>query len=96
MADNSLQTGADSIRDIDRSGTGPKTQVMQLDHGGSGASESLTSPTNPLPIKAVDPTQLELLARILTELQVVSTLLQVGLSTKDDPADLRADYSVSI
>lgn len=49
MADNSTQGGADSIRDIDRSGTGPKTQVFQLDHGGAGASESLTSPTNPLP-----------------------------------------------
>ena len=50
MADNSLQTGSDSIRDIDRSGAGPKTQVFQLDHGGSGASESLTSKTNPLPV----------------------------------------------
>lgn len=50
MTDNSSQGGADSIRDIDRSGAGPKTQVMQIDHGGPGATESLTSKTNPLPI----------------------------------------------
>jgi hypothetical protein len=50
MADNSLQGGTDSIRDIDRSGSGPKTQVFQLDHGGTGATESLTSRSNPLPV----------------------------------------------
>jgi len=50
MTDNSTQGGADTIRDIDRSGAGPKTQVFQLDHGGTGASESLTSKTNPLPV----------------------------------------------
>ena len=50
MADNSLQGGSDSIRDIDRSGAGPKTQVFQVDHGGTGASESLTSRTNPFPV----------------------------------------------
>lgn len=38
MADNSLQGGADTIRDIDRAGV--KTQVTQLDVGGA-ASESL-------------------------------------------------------
>jgi hypothetical protein len=38
MADNSLQGGADTIRDIDRAGV--KTQIMQIDVGGA-ASESL-------------------------------------------------------
>lgn len=33
---------------------------------------------------------------ILTELRVISTLLQVGLSVRDEPADLREDYSRSI
>ena len=38
----------------------------------------------------------ELLASILTELRVHSTLLQVGLSIRDEPADLRDDYSRTI
>lgn len=49
MSDNSAQNGTDPIRDIDRSGAGPKTMVVQLDHGGAGATESLTSAANPLP-----------------------------------------------
>lgn len=50
MTDNSTQGGNDTIRDLDRSGSGPKTQVFQLDHGGTGATESLTSRANPLPV----------------------------------------------
>lgn len=52
MADNTrlnLGTGGDLVRSIDRSGTGPVTQVTQLDVGGAGASESLVSQANPLP-----------------------------------------------
>ena len=58
MADNTTtvtppgSTNADVIRDIDRGGFGVKTQVVQLDVGGAGASESLVSSGNPLPISA--------------------------------------------
>lgn len=45
-----LGTGGDTVRTIDRSGSGPKTQVVQLDFGGGGASESLASLANPLPV----------------------------------------------
>lgn len=47
MADNSTQGGADTIRDIDRAGV--KTQVVQLDAGGS-ASEKMVSAAAPLPV----------------------------------------------
>ena len=56
MADNTLLnagTGGDTVRDIDRAGV--KTQVVQLDAGGSSA-ESLISGTNPLPAKLSDGT----------------------------------------
>lgn len=51
-ANTQLNPGSagDLIRTIDRSGSGPKTQVLQLDVGGGGATESLVSSTNPLPI----------------------------------------------
>lgn len=51
MSDNTvinIGSGGDIVRDLDRGGV--KTQVMQLDIGGS-ASESLVSPTNGVPIK---------------------------------------------
>lgn len=38
MADNSLQGGTDTIRDLDRVASGIKTQVMQLDMGGPAAN----------------------------------------------------------
>ena len=38
MTDNSLQGGADTIRDIARLGGAVKTQVMQLDIGGSNVN----------------------------------------------------------
>lgn len=47
MADNSLQSGSDTIRDIDRAGV--KTQVVAID-GGGAAGESLVTPANPFPI----------------------------------------------
>jgi hypothetical protein len=47
LADNSTQNGADTIRDIDRAGI--KTQVVQLDAGGSSA-EALVSKAAPLPM----------------------------------------------
>ena len=50
MADNTILpagAGGDTVRDIDRAGI--KTQVVQLDVGGS-ASESLVAAGNPLPI----------------------------------------------
>lgn len=48
MADNTTLPGTgETVRTIDRSGV--ETQVVQLDHGGA-AGESLTSPTNPLPV----------------------------------------------
>lgn len=53
MADDTtlnLGSGGDMIRTVDRSGSGPKTQVVQLDVGGGGASESLVSSTNPIPM----------------------------------------------
>ena len=53
MADNSLQGGSDTIRDLDRLGSGIKTQTFQIDFGGaSGNAEQLASITNPLPIAA--------------------------------------------
>jgi len=36
---------------------------------------------------------MDLLGSILTELRVISTLLQVGLAVRDDPADIRNDYA---
>lgn len=53
MADNTrLNPGSlgDLVRNIDRSGSGPKTSVVQLDVGGAGATESLISASNPLPV----------------------------------------------
>lgn len=48
MADNTLLnvgSGGDSIRDIDRTGTGaPKTQVVALDFGGPGATAEIIGP----------------------------------------------------
>lgn len=44
MADNIDPTaGPYNVRTIDRSGTGPETQVMQLDVGGAGATERLVT-----------------------------------------------------
>lgn len=52
MADNSLSSGGDNIRDIDRLGGGVKTQVVQLDYGGNNANaETLVTTANPLPIQ---------------------------------------------
>ena len=48
MADNSNRSApssGESIRSIDRSGTGPKTQVVQIDIAGSGATETLATAT---------------------------------------------------
>lgn len=62
MADNTVtvtppgSTNADTIRDIDRGGLGVKTQVVQLDAGGAGATESLVSASNPLPVMAASDT----------------------------------------
>jgi hypothetical protein len=53
VADNTILpvgSGGDNIRDIDRSGSGPKTQVVQLDFGGVGATEQLASGANPLAV----------------------------------------------
>lgn len=63
MSDNTLippgSIGGDTIRDIDRSGSGPKTQVVALDAGGQSV-ESLVSPTNPLPVSVqTDPKQFD-------------------------------------
>ena len=53
MADDiTLNTGSggDKTRAIHRAGgAGPKTQVVQLDVGGGGATEALVTSTNPLP-----------------------------------------------
>ena len=46
MADNSLQGGSDTIRDIDKGGI--KTQVFALDIGGAGA-EVLADADHPIP-----------------------------------------------
>ena len=44
MSDNSVQGGADTIRDIQKGGAaGPKTQVFVVDRGGTGA-EDLSGP----------------------------------------------------
>jgi len=63
MADNTtLNTGSggDSIRDIDRSGTGPKTQVVQMDAGGTGATEYLVSTAKPMPVQVINTGRTEL------------------------------------
>ena len=49
-------TGGDVIRTIDRSGTGPKTQVAQIDVGGGGATETLVSTAAPMPVRIGDGT----------------------------------------
>jgi hypothetical protein len=60
MADNTnLNTGSggDVTRTLDRLTAGIKTQVMQLDFGGSNANaEQLVSGTNPLPVATADVT----------------------------------------
>lgn len=48
MSDNSLQSGSDTIRDIDKGGV--KTQVFVMDKGGAGP-ESLVTEANPFPTK---------------------------------------------
>ncbi|MGI9091543.1 MAG: hypothetical protein ACR2GG_10625 [Gemmatimonadaceae bacterium] len=48
MADNSVQSGGDTIRDKDRAGV--KTQIVGLDVGIGTGTESLLSAANPLPI----------------------------------------------
>lgn len=53
MADDTLLNtgvGGDTVRSIHRGGTGPKTQVVQLDVGGGGATEVLVSQATPLPV----------------------------------------------
>lgn len=56
MADNTVVSNTDTIRDLDRPGTGIKTQASQLDFGGPASDatgqvpEQLVSFTNPLPI----------------------------------------------
>jgi hypothetical protein len=60
MSDNTILnsgTGGDTVRDIDRSGAGIKTQVVQLDFGGANTNaEQLVSGSNPLPTKLTDGT----------------------------------------
>ena len=54
MADNSaIAPSGDVIRDLDRLGSGIKTQVTQIDFGGgSGNAEQLASTANPFPTAA--------------------------------------------
>lgn len=52
MSDNTIVSSTDTIRDLDRSGTGIKTQVAQIDVGGATPNaESLVSSANPLPVQ---------------------------------------------
>ena len=50
MADNSVQTGADTIRDKDRAGV--KTQIVGLDLTPAGATETLMAGTLPVSVVA--------------------------------------------
>lgn len=55
MSDNTRLnpgSGGDLMRNIDRSGAGPKTAVVQLDFGGGGATERLSTVQDPLPVGA--------------------------------------------
>lgn len=52
MGDNSIQTGADTIRDKDRAGV--KTQIFGMDVGIGTATEALMSAANPMPIYGPD------------------------------------------
>ena len=53
MADNTVQTGSDTIRTIDKTAsTGAKVQAFVLDvGGGDGTAESLASFSNPVPVQ---------------------------------------------
>ena len=94
MSDNTLLnvgTGGDTIRDIDR-GTGSKTQVVQLDAGGSNlGAEQLVSQTNPLPI--FDATSADLLRQILACCRAQVMILNSIGSTAINPSDFMDDSS---
>ena len=96
MSDNTTLntgTGGDSIRDIDRSGSGPKTQVVQLDFGGAAPNaEQLASSTNPLPVNVYR--IIDLLEALLIETRVHNQLLAtLGQPYPDDPDKVRGDLS---
>ena len=74
MADNTTinpGTNGDTVRDLQRTTGGPKTQVFALDVGGettSGSTESIISNPNPLPVRpASDALNTFLLAQTLAQ-----------------------------
>lgn len=82
MSDNTLippgSIGGDTIRDIDRNASGLKTQVVQLDFGGSAANaEQLASASNALPV----------LANSVADRVKIALLLQQTLLLAGQPAN---------
>ena len=69
-----------------------QAQRVKIDARGIDGSFTDVSNTNPLPVSAFDANAYDQEFLILTELRVISTLLQIGLGIKDDPSDLRNDY----
>jgi hypothetical protein len=95
MADNTIippGSGGDTIRDIDR-GTGSKTQVVQLDVGGSSANaESLVSVGNPLPV--TNAVLLNVLQQILYTLQAMRLQDAHIYGTDVDPFAISRDENL--
>jgi len=83
-------TGGDSVRDIDKTGTGIKTQVMVLDAGGGGA-ENLVSANNGLPVNVNGTDTAGATHRILTDTKGVLQVNEIGTDEQgyDDSSLLR-------
>ena len=81
MTDNTLlnpgSPGGDTVRTLDRTGTGtPKTEVVQLDAGGPDPnSESLVNANNPLTIQSQ---YLILQAQLLLQSLLLQQAAQIG------------------
>lgn len=85
MSDNTQLNpgiGGDAIRDLNRLGTGVKTQVVQLDFGGdAGNAESLASVSNPLPVVLPSAQISQLIPLASVAISNLPTLQAVALTT---------------
>jgi hypothetical protein len=92
VSDNTVQTGADTIRTIDR--TTAKTQVVGLDMGGETGPESLVAVGNGLPTLDQNmPDVLQLLKELVAIGRANNLLLchMVGITIL--PGDMLGDES---
>ena len=107
--DNSVQGGADTIRDLARQAGTPKTQVYQLDLGGAtGNAEKLITAgqqtqANSMPVAfAIDQVAItdseiyRLSVFTLVEARLQNVLFAQAFGINDDLDNLRADILLSI